>query len=113
MAPFIEDNNKTPVYNVDYFIAKFRDIPEDAFAVAEFTDPTGARHCALGHCGARDGFPKTEWTDESRALYDLAPQIMTVNDSQYVIVEGERVNLDKQPKAAVLAYLQFIKEGRV
>lgn len=36
-------------YTVDFFIKKFRKIPESRWTVDKLHD--GARHCALGHCG--------------------------------------------------------------
>lgn len=42
-------------YSVDFFIAKFERIPEELWCIAMFDDGAG-KHCALGHCGTKNGF---------------------------------------------------------
>lgn len=45
----------TPIYNRDYFIAKFEAIPDDQFTIGAYVH-RGAR-CAAGHCMTLDSPP--------------------------------------------------------
>jgi hypothetical protein len=61
-----------PVYDVDYFIAKFEAIPEDKWGRSELSYDDG-RCCVLGHCGLRSGgeFDYGRPSEEAKALGSL------------------------------------------
>lgn len=41
-------------YNVDFFIDKFKDIPEENWGVLIYVNEHNGKKCALGHCGVRE-----------------------------------------------------------
>lgn len=60
-------------YDKQYFLAKFRAIPESLWYVGYFESNTGQK-CALGHCGES----QTKLTDEGHALRDLFVHIKSI-----------------------------------
>jgi hypothetical protein len=90
-------------YTVDYFIAKFKAIPEEKWCVEAYKDDSG-RCCALGHCMAEDT-PEVEASFES--IYGLFTRIFagptTVNDGR------DPRYPQPTPKQRILAALRDIK----
>jgi hypothetical protein len=92
-------NTNTTVYNAQYFIDKFSTIPEEKWCTGKFEDEHG-RHCALGHCGARKSFVRTE---EANALSALIWP-MSIND-------GDADDYQQPtPKQRILAALEDAKK---
>jgi len=60
-------------FTKEYFIKKFKAIPNELWTIADLTKPTnGECHCALGHCGVTYTPENTYlYTDEAKALSDL------------------------------------------
>lgn len=91
------------IFNVDYFIEKFSNIPEDKWAESGYQN--GDKFCALGHCGE---IVSDSPTEESIALqnlftkYDL--RVSLVNDGEYSKYEG------KSPKQRIIDVLKYIKQ---
>lgn len=100
----------TPIYDVDYFIAKFTAIPEERWIIGTMTYED--KHCALGHCGAGNPLPGTtdfNHTEESKALEQLFKanfneETWKINDSQFYGFN------QPTPRQRILAALQQIKE---
>lgn len=89
------------IYDVDYFIFKFRTIDAELWCRNNYNDR--GKSCALGHCGETD----ISSTPESLALYSLfesagldVPRINDGKDSRF---------RDINPKLRILAALEFIK----
>lgn len=95
---------ETPVYDVNYFIAKFSAIPEDKWCTDMYKD--GDKYCAYGHCG-RGIF---DMTVEAKHLSDLFEEIRTpvarINDGD----PGNRIYRQSTPKQRILAALYDIKK---
>ena len=93
-------------YDIDYFINKFEDIPEDKWCNEYYVDPKDeTKRCALGHCGClefKDANP------EADALGDIFVKrgysVFYVNDG--MIEEYSQPT----PKQRILAALKHIKE---
>ncbi len=119
-------------YNVDYFIRKFKAIPDDMF-IAHCIDDHNGNHCANGWCGVTypsEMFGDTRFyhvmkpntTAESIALYRLFKALETkkINDGtevpNYSFIAAEINNgNDKRfqqatPKKRILAALRVIKK---
>lgn len=110
--PFTEDIKPKKVYNLAYFINKFELIPADQWAVSTFHDDVDGARCALGHCGMKGELQwdtELDWNPEASALYQLAPDIMDVNDGIY----GMTSTYGTSPKERVVNYLRAIKNGEV
>lgn len=86
-------------YTINYFIKKFKAIPEKFWITHTFKHETGAR-CALGHCGMQNA---DQGTPEGEALKNIFQvngySIFRVNDSQEVFTQ-------ETPRARVLAALR-------
>ncbi len=68
-------------YDVDYFLNKFAAIDEEYWCTGamEKTINGVIRHCAMGHCGAKDRGPNS--SGELNALRGLLPGTITdIND---------------------------------
>lgn len=92
-------------YDADYFIYKFKAIPEGEWCKGKFKYSN--KFCALGHCGARTGYVKG--IPEADALSDLfekniCEELVEINDG----TSGEY--LQKSPKQRILAALRDIKD---
>lgn len=92
-------------YDVDYFIAKFKAIPDTEWAVGTCRDEEN-RRCALGHCGiypSEGGLVLA--TRESDALkymfFRNGLKVVDVNDDKYKDITT--------PKGRILAALKDIK----
>ena len=94
-------------YDVDYFITKFTNIPEDMWLKAHLGH---TRHCALGHCGVTsdptEGYLMTE---ESNALIVLFGGDLTSNNPCQVVYKVNDGSND-HPKRNILKKLKEIKE---
>lgn len=68
------------IYNVDYFIKKFENIPGDKWHVGTYKN--GDRMCAQGHCISwqNDGSGLGNNTDEVRQLRFLLPNVGHINN---------------------------------
>jgi len=96
-------------YTLEYFIAKFEAIPEDKWTTATTGDSEG-RHCAMGHCGAKNSsFDAPIHNEEVKSLLlltgqekDRFPTITHVNDDTYPFRYG------KTPKQRVINYLKSL-----
>lgn len=93
----------TPVYDVDYFIAKFEAIPESQWCCWMLDNSNGQR-CALGHCGVKLAY---ELTPEAKRLEKLFKpfrmDVPSVNNSQ------SKKFPQPTPRARILAALHEIK----
>lgn len=98
-------------HDINYFLMKFADIPEDRWCVGEFQNRDG-NCCALGHLGVRgeQGFNIKD-LPEAVDLFALAPDIIKVNDGDARNDTGDRI-YGKIPKERVINYLKAIKAGR-
>lgn len=93
----------------EYFIEKFRAIPEDRWTTHAFSKDAG-QCCAAGHCGDRGDIESPE---EARALYDIVRQL-TGHDSLMAAVtsinDGQHPDYPQPtPKQRILAALEAIK----
>lgn len=90
-------------YTVDYFIKKFRAIPEEKWITHDFNGPHDS-HCSLGFCG----FGHDKETPEGNELLNLF-------DNQYLdLVDLNDGNLGNvifgdTPKERILTALENIK----
>lgn len=91
-------------YDIDYFINKFENIPDDKWTTGKFVDGQGAK-CALGHCGRNND---EAYTKESYFLSMLlAPlPVSYINDAQTVYDQPT-------PKTRILAALRGKKERKI
>lgn len=92
-------------YTVDYFIEKFRVIPEKNWTIGEFTSKDG-KCCALGHCGHKI----TEYTPEGSTLdcmflEQLGVGVADVNDG----TTNEISFLGATPQERILVALEHIR----
>ncbi|MEK6884004.1 MAG: hypothetical protein AABY22_30520 [Nanoarchaeota archaeon] len=90
-------------YNVDFFIEKFRQIPEDKWITKTYSD--GEAKCALGHCGY--GYHgKTTKMGKSllNLFYENKLAVVEINDGL------TKKFLQKTPKTRIMAALNFIKK---
>lgn len=99
-------------YDIDYFIKKFRAIPDSKWYSGNLSNPANPEQkCALGHCGAK--FTIDGYTEEAKALFAILGQVGWINDG------GVYEYQQKKPKARVLAalrdkkrVLERIKKGK-
>lgn len=111
-----------PVYDTDYFIAKFSAIPDIQWCEGRFQNENG-QHCALGHCGMKN---YSDWFDqprEARALNRLfenspathvGPGFLSVpevnnNHCHERFTDNRNPYPQPTPKARILAALFDIK----
>ena len=94
-----------PVYDADYFIAKFSAIPDENWGTQLYVNEKGQK-CGLGHCGVKPGLEKPPEAVSLLNLFDsfLGQGVTGVND--YVSPWFPQ----ETPKARILAALQAIKE---
>jgi hypothetical protein len=102
-----EEENK---YTVNYFIKKFKAIPNKQWCTGSYETETG-NHCALGHCGFRDinyfGITRTDRrTDEGRELLLILPDVAEINDGIHYSYS------QATPRGRVLAALKDLKKGK-
>ncbi len=107
-----------PIYDVDYFIAKFTAIPEERWCIGRLTKlHLVEQHCAFGHCEHKhdslDDIQQEEGT-EARALSDLMFRhyhVMgwQINDQGETIYGGPVFD-QPSPKRRILAALENIKK---
>lgn len=90
----------TKNYDVDYFIEKFKAIPEELWCVGKFQ--IEERCCALGHCEER----KRIITEESKSL-----RIITKNLTSFINDGVHGKYRQSTPKQRILAALEDIKKG--
>lgn len=93
------------VYDIDYFIEKFKAIPDKEWTTGTFTRKH-YEHCAMGHCGV-------DWqkrTNEGDALANIfltkiknCTAVANVNDGKNILFQQET------PKARILAALEWLK----
>lgn len=93
-------------YTVDYFINKFKKIPENKWCTITYDNGNG-QYCALGHCGANYNSDfDCDFSEEASELQnlffnELKLDVATVNDSTKM--------KEKTPKKRILAMLKKIK----
>lgn len=95
--------------NAQYFIEKFKNIPEENWHVNQFVNEDNPKQmCALGHLGERLGSPSDEafhliklfnWSFNNRAVRD-------VNDGTFGCDQ-----YGKNPKERILKVLSIIQGG--
>lgn len=95
------------VFNKQYFINKFKAIPDSLWNIGWWHGPNGS-HCALGHCGQSfDDAP-----EEAKALVKLFGDF----ESRRLVpdINDDRHPKYKQstPKARVLAALEDLPDGQ-
>lgn len=97
-------------YNLEFFINKFNDIPEDKWTVGTFVDDRGCM-CAYGHCGFTESSLKNS-TEESRALKRLDDDTRTEENS-IVLINDDLINarsFGPTPKQRVVNYLKSLRK---
>lgn len=96
-------------YNVDYFLNKFREIPEENWCVNTYQADEDT-FCAFGHCGARvSDTGRDITTSESHALLDLIQR--NLRDFVAGINDGDSPDYQQAtPKERILAALMDIKK---
>lgn len=100
------------IYDIDYFIDKFKYIPDDLWCIEKFTDDR-ERHCALGHCDIYYKNGLAILGDESEALqklfmsYDYS--VAEVNDDRCVKFRHQFGGKYKNPKERILVALELFK----
>lgn len=91
-------------YTVDYFIQKFKAIPENKWGTGTFVFKDG-RKCALGHCGMTS---QKRTGKEAKSLLDLFEingfDVAKVNDDQCCDFR------QKTAKTRILSCLNVIKK---
>ncbi len=91
-------------YNVQYFINKFENIPEDKWTTFTCTDDNG-NHCAMGHCGGING--DVYATEESNILSEILHDVVLIND-------GHKFGYyQTTPKQRILAALYDIRDKQI
>lgn len=91
-------------YNIDYFIKKFLEVPEENWCIREFVNVKG-QFCALGHCGQTP----TSATYEADSLQDLfIGNVADINDGK-----REYKRLGNTPKARIIQALMLLNKGEV
>ena len=98
---------------INYYIQKFKSIPEDQWLEGQLIDEKG-RCCALGHCGCR-----REHVNESKCLHFLfrmgkySAHVDHINDGVcfHVWVTYYKLPLLNHPKARILQFLNWLKNG--
>lgn len=91
-------------YTIDYFIKKFKAIPNDRWCQGSYTHPDGS-HCALGHCGHRTLSGETLESKALGKLFGYRPLVARINDgidTRYT---------QKTSKGRILAALNDLKQG--
>jgi hypothetical protein len=95
-------------YDIDYFINKFEDIPEDKWCNEYYVDPKDeTKRCSLGHCGClefEDANPEADALD--RIFVNQGYAVSYVNDG--MVEEYSQPT----PKQRILAALKHIKETK-
>ena len=99
------------MYNAQYFIDKFKAIPDEKWWVRSFHNEDETRSCALGHCGASFG-TRSEEERALRALFmkGVGDGVATVNDAWSV--EHQEVIYQEwgdTPKERILNALYFAR----
>lgn len=129
-------NSKLIVYDLDYFIAKFKTIPDKKFCVNYFFSITEYQlfgftiyskitaRCAQGHCvpkelidfvlDKREGFTISEVADyipEWAALLEITGGCMANGDPLIALINNGHIPEYQQstPKARILAFLDDLK----
>ena len=91
------------MYNIDYFIEKFEQIPKEHWTKGSFQK--GVRYCVYGHCGMTDAVVRTEESDALDAICDKYNiSLVSVNDNDNPNFKQRSI------KERVLAALRFMKE---
>lgn len=96
------------IYNVDYFIKKFQNIPEHKWCIGELQDESG-RRCFLGHCHPAESIPDCMYCSE-----ELGAAIMLFHNNLgvagYVVNNGHHPDYQQgTPKKRILQALYDIK----
>lgn len=99
-------------YDIDYFIQKFEAIPARQWCIYDTTDKFG-RHCAIGHCGARQhDAPEPSQdiipidTPESAALRSLFKTHLNLDPED---VNDSEKDYGVSPRQRILTALRLIK----
>lgn len=97
-------------FNLEYFIKKFSDIPEEKWTTGQFVDESGCM-CAYGHCGDRKGQEDgKESKDLSRIIMDKDEvwpyHLADINDGNY----DHEETYGNNPKDRVVNYLKSLRK---
>lgn len=101
------------MYTIQYFIDKFKAIPEEQWTRGQLTDANG-RHCALGHCGVKNIDRRDETNKEAEALETIYRESFTKTaflDQCYSVWYINDRNRVKTPKQNVLEWLESLKSS--
>ena len=90
---------KQTKYTAQYFIDKFKAIPDEQWCTHNYTNEDG-NHCAYGHCGVRGGIG----THESNGLDKLSLSIISINDGNQIAYS------QPTPRGRVLAALLDLRD---
>lgn len=102
-------------YDVDYFLKKFDDIPEEQWCTGVYSDvgPKGEdRQCAVGHCRSETSLLFSVEVEALRGLLKKVGLGDKANNSRVSDINDGR-NPDFQqptPKQRILAALKYVKE---
>lgn len=98
------------IYTPDYYLEKFSEIDESKWTTGEYESGDGCKHCAMGHCGAREINFTEIHTPESHHLIQLFVGAIGI---PYTVgrVNDRPSELFPQttPKRRILAALHYIK----
>ena len=83
-------------YTVKYFINKFKAIPAKNWGVGQYS--SGARSCALGHCG--EGAKETRESIALKKFFESGEELTDINDGTSPFYQ------QRGPKARILAALK-------
>ncbi len=108
-------------FDAAYFIKKFEAIPEDQWQAGDFSNSSGTKKCALGHCGINWSINNKEGNTLERLVKSsLNLNVASINDGtgiastdQEKASESELLLLGNTPKQRILAALELIEAGVV
>lgn len=92
-------------YTIDYFLKKFKKIPNNKWLEGSYHNPEKTKFCALGHCGVDVGTS----TGEGFGIMDFLGDeyaIAQINDGFH------RGYHQKTPRLRILAALRKIKKDQ-
>lgn len=93
-------------YDVDYFINKLKDIPENKWNTGAYRKRGDhSKRCALGHCGAG------HYKDTNDSTRNTAMMLLDLSDMNFIAINDGRDKGYQQPtpKQRILAALYDIK----
>lgn len=95
-------------YTVNYFIKKFRAIPENKWCIGEYKK--GERFCAYGFCGCRNGNENTPESDSLQIIFNkYRIRVSFTNDGKADWPDYTTQIFGNTPKERILTTLENIK----